>query len=144
MIQRVHTIYLFFAILFMLAITYFLAVTVDANNNLSYTYDSIYAHLTILISSFLLLYSIFQFKNRKKQLLLNQVSKLFLSATFFILFFSKARVCHKKVCLFLLSLTYWFLLLIDLSKKTNLWFNLRIDCVNFYPVLSAPSFWYLL
>lgn len=91
MIQRVQTIYLFFAILFMLAITYFLAVTVDANNNLSYTYDSIYAHLTILISSFLLLYSIFQFKNRKKQLLLNQVSKLFLSATFFILFFSKGE-----------------------------------------------------
>lgn len=91
MIQRVQTIYLFFAILFMLAITYFLAVTVDANNNLSYTYDSIYAHLTILISSFLLLYSIFQFKNRKKQLLLNQFSKLFLSATFFILFFSKGE-----------------------------------------------------
>ena len=91
MIQRVQTIYLFFAILFMLAITYFLAITVDANNNLSYTYDSIYAHLTILISSFLLLYSIFQFKNRKKQLLLNQVSKLFLSATFFILFFSKGE-----------------------------------------------------
>ena len=91
MIQRVQTIYLFFAIIFMLAITYFLAVTVDANNNLSYTYDSIYAHLTILISSFLLLYSIFQFKNRKKQLLLNQVSKLFLSATFFILFFSKGE-----------------------------------------------------
>jgi len=91
MIQRVQTIYLFFAILFMLAITYFLAVTVDANNNVSYTYDSIYAHLTILISSFLLLYSIFQFKNRKKQLLFNQVSKLFLSATFFILFFSKGE-----------------------------------------------------
>ena len=91
MIQRVQTIYLFFAILFMLAITYFLAVTVDANNNLSYTYDSIYSHLTILISSFVLLYSIFQFKNRKKQLLLNQVSKLFLSATFFILFFSKGE-----------------------------------------------------
>ncbi len=91
MIQRVQSIYLFFAILFMLAITYFLAVTVDANNNVSYTYDSIYAHVTILISSFLLLYSIFQFKNRKKQLLLNQVSKLFLSATFFILFFTKGE-----------------------------------------------------
>ncbi|MBL6657734.1 MAG: DUF4293 domain-containing protein [Flavobacteriales bacterium] len=91
MIQRVQSIYLFFAILFMLAITYFLAVTVDANNNVSFTYDSIYAHVTILISSFLLLYSIFQFKNRKKQLLLNQVSKLFLSATFFILFFTKGE-----------------------------------------------------
>ncbi len=91
MIQRVQTIYLFFAILFMQAITYLLAVTVDANNIESYTYDSIYAHLTILISSFLLLYSIFQFKNRKKQLLLNQVSKLFVSATFFILFFSKGE-----------------------------------------------------
>ena len=91
MIQRVQSIYLFFAILFMLAITYFLVVTVDANNNVSYTYDSIYAHVTILISSFLLLYSIFQFKNRKKQLLLNQVSKLFLSATFFILFFTKGE-----------------------------------------------------
>ena len=118
MIQRVQTIYLFFAILFMLAITYFLAVTVDANNNLSYTYDSIYAHLTILISSFLLLYSIFQFKNRKKQLLLNQVSKLFLSATFFILFFSKGESMPQEG-LFVFIIPYVLILIANRFIKKD-------------------------
>lgn len=87
----------------MLAITYFLVVTVDAENVVNYTYESIYAHATILIASFLLLYSIFQFKNRKKQLLLNQVAKLFLSATFFILFFSKGdRIPQEGMFVFII------------------------------------------
>jgi len=118
MIQRVQSIYLFFAILFMLAITYFLAVTVDVNGVVSYTYESVYAHATILISSFLLLYSIFQFKNRKKQLLLNQVAKLFLSATFFILFFTKGESIPQEG-LFVFIIPYVLILLANRFIKKD-------------------------
>jgi peptidoglycan/LPS O-acetylase OafA/YrhL len=91
MIQRVQSIYLFFAVLFMLGIAYFIPVLIISDNEMFYTYELLYSHVTILIASFLLLFSIFQFKNRKKQLVLNQIAKLFLSATFFILFFSKGQ-----------------------------------------------------
>lgn len=118
MIQRVQSIYLFFAILFMLAITYFLVVTVDANNSVSYTYDNVYAHATILIASFLLLFSVFQFKNRKKQLLLNQIAKLFLSATFFILFFSKGKSIPQEG-MFVFLIPYVLILLANRFIKKD-------------------------
>lgn len=91
MIQRVQSIYMLFASIFMLAITYFLPVLVKINGEFFYTYQNVYSHITILASSFLSLYSIFQFKNRKKQLLINQISKISLSVTFFILFFTKGE-----------------------------------------------------
>ena len=92
MIQRVQSIYLLFSIIFMIAITYFLPVLINEEAEVFFTYQFIYAHISILVSSFLLLYSIFLFKNRKKQLLLNQISKFLLSATFFILFFTKGEL----------------------------------------------------
>ena len=92
MIQRVQSIYMLFSIIFMIAITYFLPVLISKKGEVFFTHQSIYAHITILVSSFLLLYSIFLFKNRKKQLLFNQISKFLLSATFFILFFTKGEL----------------------------------------------------
>ena len=91
MIQRVQSIYLLFSIIFMIAITYFLPVLISKEGELFFTHHNIYAQITILASSFLLFYSIFLFKNRKKQLLFNQISKFLLSATFFILFFTKGE-----------------------------------------------------
>ena len=91
MIQRVQSIYLLFSIIFMISITYFFPVLISNEGENFFIHQSIYAHITILVSVFLLLYSIFLFKNRKKQLLFNQISKFLLSATFFILFFSKGE-----------------------------------------------------
>jgi len=96
MIQRIQSIYLLFSIFFMVAITYFLPVLVSLEGDYFYTHHSIYAHISILVSCSLALYSIFQFKNRKKQLLINQISKFMLSATFFILFFTKGELLPDR------------------------------------------------
>lgn len=118
MIQRVQSIYLLFAILFMMAITYFLPVLVDSNGDLFFTYQNMYSHITILASSFLLLYSIFQFKNRKKQLLINQVSKFLLSATFFILFFTKGEAIPDRG-MFVFIIPYILILLANRFIKKD-------------------------
>ena len=118
MIQRVQSIYMLFSIIFMIAITYFLPVLISKKGEVFFTYQSIYAHITILVSSFLLLYSIFLFKNRKKQLLFNQISKFLLSATFFILFFTKGELFPNRG-MFVFIIPYVLILLANRFIKKD-------------------------
>lgn len=118
MIQRVQTIYLLFSIFFMIGITYFLPVLISIEGDGFFTYQSMYAHITILASSFLSLYSIFLFKNRKKQLLINQISKFLLSATFFILFFTKGDLLPNKG-MFVFIIPYVLILLANRFIKKD-------------------------
>jgi len=118
MIQRVQTIYLLFSVFFMIAITYFLPVLISVEGDTFFTFQFIYAHITILVSSFLLLYSIFSFKNRKKQLLINQISKFLLSATFFILFFTKGELFPDRG-MFVFIIPYLLILLANRFIKKD-------------------------
>ena len=118
MIQRVQTIYMLFAILFTLAITYFLPVILKNDSLLFYTYESVFAHISSLISVVLLLYSIFLFSNRKKQLLINNIAKFFLSATFFILFFTKGEGMPKEG-MFVFIIPYILILLANRFIKKD-------------------------
>ena len=118
MIQRVQSIYMLFSIIFMIAITYFLPVLISKKGEIFFTYQSKYAHITILVSSFLLLYSIFLFKNRKKQLLFNQISKFLLSATFFILFFTKGELFPDRG-MFVFIIPYVLILLANRFIKKD-------------------------
>jgi hypothetical protein len=118
MIQRVQTIYLLFSVFFMIAITYFLPVLISVEGDTFFTFQFIYAHITILVSSFLLLYSIFSFKNRKKQLLINQISKFLLSATFFILFFTKGELFPDRG-MFVFIIPYVLILLANRFIKKD-------------------------
>ena len=118
MIQRVQSIYLLFSIIFMIAITYFLPVLISKEGDVFFTHHSIYAHITILVSSFLLLYSIFLFKNRKKQLLFNQISKFLLSVTFFILFFTKGELFPARG-MFVFIIPYVLILLANKFIKKD-------------------------
>ena len=118
MIQRVQSIYLLFSIIFMIAITYFLPVLISEEGELFFTHHNIYAHITILASSFLLFYSIFLFKNRKKQLLFNQISKFLLSATFFILFFTKGELFPERG-MFIFIIPYVLILLANRFIKKD-------------------------
>ena len=118
MIQRVQSIYMLFSIIFMIAITYFLPVLISKKGEIFFTHQSIYAHITILVSSFLLLYSIFLFKNRKKQLLFNQISKFLLSATFFILFFTKGELFPDRG-MFVFIIPYVLILLANRFIKKD-------------------------
>ena len=118
MIQRVQSIYMLFSIIFMIAITYFLPVLISKKGEVFFTHQSIYAHITILVSSFLLLYSIFLFKNREKQLLFNQISKFLLSATFFILFFTKGELFPDRG-MFVFIIPYVLILLANRFIKKD-------------------------
>lgn len=118
MIQRVQSIYMFFAVLFMIAITYFLPVLISKEGKGFFTNHFIYAYITILVSSFLLLYSIFLFKNRKKQLLFNQISKFLLSVTFFILFFTKGDLFPARG-MFVFIIPYVLILLANRFIKKD-------------------------
>ena len=118
MIQRVQSIYMFFAVLFMIAITYFLPVLISKEGKDFFTNHFIYAYITILVSSFLLLYSIFLFKNRKKQLLFNQISKFLLSVTFFILFFTKGDLFPARG-MFVFIIPYVLILLANRFIKKD-------------------------
>ena len=118
MIQRVQTIYLLFSVFFMIAITYFLPVLISVEGDTFFTFQFIYAHITILVSSFLLLYSIFSFKNRKKQLLINQISKFLLSATFFILFLTKGELFPDRG-MFVFIIPYVLILLANRFIKKD-------------------------
>ena len=118
MIQRIQTIYLLFSIIFILGITYFLPVLISQEGEVFFTYHYIYAHTSILVSSFLLLYSIFLFKNRKKQLLFNQISKFLLSITFFILFFTKGELFPARG-MFVFIIPYVLILLANKFIKKD-------------------------
>ena len=118
MIQRVQSIYMFFAVLFMIAITYFLPVLISKEGEAFFTNHFIYAYITILVSSFLLLYSILLFKNRKKQLLFNQISKFLLSVTFFILFFTKGDLFPARG-MFVFIIPYVLILLANRFIKKD-------------------------
>lgn len=107
-----------FAILFTLAITYFLPVILKNDSLLFYTYESVFAHISSLISVVLLLYSIFLFSNRKKQLLINNIAKFFLSATFFILFFTKGEGMPKEG-MFVFIIPYILILLANRFIKKD-------------------------
>lgn len=118
MIQRVQSIYLLFSIIFMIAITYFLPVLISKEGEVFFTHQYIYAHIIILVSSFLLIYSIFLYKNRKKQLLFNQISKFLLSATFFILFFTKGELFPSRG-MFVFIIPYVLILLANRFIKKD-------------------------
>ena len=107
-----------FAILFTLAITYFLPVILKNDSLLFYTYEFVFAHISSLISVVLLLYSIFLFSNRKKQLLINNIAKFFLSATFFILFFAKGEGMPKEG-MFVFIIPYILILLANRFIKKD-------------------------
>jgi len=109
---------MFFAVLFMIAITYFLPVLISKEGEAFFTNHFIYAYITILVSSFLLLYSIFLFKNRKKQLLFNQISKFLLSVTFFILFFTKGDLFPARG-MFVFIIPYVLILLANRFIKKD-------------------------
>jgi hypothetical protein len=102
----------------MIAITYFLPVLISKEGEVFFTHNYIYAHITILVSSFLLLYSIFLFKNRKKQLLFNQISKFLLSVAFFILFFTKEELFPARG-MFVFIIPYVLILLANKFIKKD-------------------------
>ena len=109
MIQRIQSIFMFFAILSLGMIMYKAPVLTNGDQVMMLG-DFIWAQIAAFITMFLIFYSIFQFKNRANQLLLNQFSKLSLSISFFIIFIQKEEMFPAKG-LFLFILPYVLLII---------------------------------
>jgi len=88
MIQRIQSIFFLLSAMVLLFIVRFIPVLSQENQIMFLYKDFIYLRLFLLVSAFLSLYAIFQYKNRNKQRLLSSLSRLMI--TFFylaILFF---------------------------------------------------------
>ena len=120
MIQRIQSVFMFFSILSMGMIMYKVPVLENGEEFL-FLVDFIWAQISAFITIALIIYSILQFKNRTKQLFLNQLSKLSLSISFFVIFFQKGEMLPSKG-LFLFILPYLLLILSNwfIKKDENL------------------------
>ncbi len=117
MIQRVQSIFMFFAILSVGMIMYKVPVLI-AGEEVKMLSDFMIAQIAALIAMFLVGYSILQFKNRAKQLLLNQFGKLALSVSFFAVFIQKEEMLPGKG-LFLFALPYLLLIIANRFIKKD-------------------------
>ena len=117
MIQRIQSVFMFLTILFLFLIVYKFPV-LKYGEELMMIGDFIWAKITVFITILLVIYSIFQYKNRSKQLLLNQFSKLSLSISFFIIFIQKGEMFPTKG-LFLFILPYVLLIIANWFIKKD-------------------------
>ena len=88
MIQRIQSLLMLLAASSILVINFKFPI-LELNEKKLLMQHFMYAQIALFTSAFLVIYSILQYKNRSKQLLINQISKLSLSISFFIVFFQK-------------------------------------------------------
>lgn len=118
MIQRIQSVYMLFAAIAIAAIVSYVPVLKSSDSSV-FIADFMIGQIAAFIALFLCLYSIFQFKNRSKQLFLNQLAKLALSIAFFSVFIQRAELEPDKG-LFLFALPYFLLIIANyFIKKDN-------------------------
>ena len=117
MLQRIQSVFMLFAILSMGMIMYKVPVLANVEGVMMMV-DFMWAQIAAFITMFLIVYSILQFKNRTRQLLLNQFSKLSLSISFFIIFIQKGEMLPAKG-LFLFILPYVLLIIANWFIKKD-------------------------
>ena len=96
MIQRIQSLILLLSALCSLIIIFYfpvLHVRIYNNDNYIFLTDTFsYPRLFIFLSVGLNIFSIFQFKNRNRQIIINQISKLFISIAFIIIIFQRGEL----------------------------------------------------
>lgn len=107
MIQRIQSLLMLLATLSILVINFKFPI-LELNEKKLLMQHFMYAQIALFTSAFLVVYSILQYKNRSKQLLINQISKLSLSISFFIVFFQKGDFL-PTIGLFLFLVPYLLL-----------------------------------
>ena len=107
MIQRIQSLLMLLAALSILVINFKFPI-LELNEKKLLMQHFMYAQIALFTSAFLVIYSILQYKNRSKQLLINQISKLSLSISFFIVFFQKGDF-SPTIGLFLFLVPYLLL-----------------------------------
>tara|TARA_B100001142_G_scaffold328927_1_gene390428 strand:- start:547 stop:939 length:393 start_codon:yes stop_codon:yes gene_type:complete len=87
MIQRVQSLFLFFAAIFLIAIVYSFPVLETNEVSFLLTEHFPIVRFCIFLSSALSLFAIFQFKNRNRQILIIRIARLMITVALFILLF---------------------------------------------------------
>ena len=118
MIQRLQSLILLFSALFLLIIVFYFPVLQSGEKFVFLTEQLCYARLCVFLSVGLLIFSIFQFKNRSRQLIINQVSKVFISIAFVIIIFQRGEL-NFAIGLFLFIIPYLLIILANYFIKKD-------------------------
>lgn len=91
MIQRLQSLFFIFSAICSITIIYNFPVLQNESTSFFLKDNFSYSRLCILLSAFLSIFAIFQFKNRKRQQLLASFARLMITIAFFLIIF-----LHKK------------------------------------------------
>ena len=110
MIQRIQSLILLFSVLCSLIIVFYFPVLQNGDIYVFLKETLSYARLCVFLSIGLNIFSIFQFRNRNRQIIINQISKLFLSFAFIIIIFQRGEL-NFTIGLFLFIIPYLLIIL---------------------------------
>ena len=110
MIQRIQSLILLFSTLCSLIIVFYFPVLQNGDIYVFLKETLSYARLCVFLSVGLNIFSIFQFRNRNRQIIINQISKLFLSFAFIIIIFQRGEL-NFTIGLFLFIIPYLLIIL---------------------------------
>ena len=110
MIQRIQSLILLFSALCSLIIVFYFPVLQNGDIYVFLKETLSYARLCVFLSIGLNIFSIFQFRNRNRQIIINQISKLFLSFAFIIIIFQRGEL-NFTIGLFLFIIPYLLIIL---------------------------------
>ena len=118
MIQRIQSLLLLLSACSLIIIVFCFPVLKSGELEIYLNENILIAQLSILLSVCVSVFSIFQFKNRKRQLILNQLSKLFISIAFIVIIFQREESSFANG-LFLFIVPYIFLVLANIFIKKD-------------------------
>ena len=110
MIQRIQSLILLFSALCSLIIVFYFPVLQNGDIYVFLKETLSYARLCVFLSVGLNIFSFFQFRNRNRQIIINQISKLFLSFAFIIIIFQRGEL-NFTIGLFLFIIPYLLIIL---------------------------------
>ena len=106
MIQRVQSLFLFFAALLNTVILFYAPIFISSEEKKIIMKDLQYPSLLLVLSTLLALFAIFQFKNRIRQLMIVNLSRLCIAISFLIFILFKEDENQLYYGSFLLILPY--------------------------------------
>ena len=106
MIQRVQSLFLFFAALLNTVILFYAPIFISSEEKKIIMKDLQYPSLLLVLSTLLALFAIFQFKNRIRQLMIVYLSRLCIAISFLIFILFKEDENQLYYGSFLLILPY--------------------------------------
>ncbi|MAO71739.1 MAG: hypothetical protein CMD02_04420 [Flavobacteriales bacterium] len=111
MIQRVQSLFLFFSSILSLVILFYAPVFINPEGDIVLIKNLQFPALFLLLSILLTIYSIFQFKNRLKQLKIVSFARVSITVSFFLLIFNRDDLFEIYYGGVLLIIPYIILLL---------------------------------